>query len=120
MKALVSTTFDPSLKDETTEHYPSPYQPPVTPRKVRQLGTAKGPYEKKWKRKNLVRKYLKENKNSESHRVKRSIPLEEVSHESHNSEELFEARLKRNFNEDSVSQSNDRAAVWSIQEAFEG
>ena len=62
-QAQVRSTFDPSSVDPTTEI--SPKTNSLHPSQVRQLGVGKGAYEKRWKRKNLVRKTLKDTSDRE-------------------------------------------------------
>ena len=111
----MQTTFDPSSKDQTTEQTPGSYQASVSPNKVRQLGVGSGPYENRWKRKKLVRTMLKDNTRS-----KRSPPPQNNNLTWNSLTEVTEGRMKKNYKNNDPVQSQDRAAVWGIQEAFQG
>ena len=116
-QARVQTTFDPSSKDQTTEQTPGSYQTSVSPNKVRQLGVGSGPYENRWKRKKLVRTMLKD---GGSQRSKRSPPSENTNLNWDSPTEVTEGRTKRNYENNDPVQSQDRNAVWGIQQAFQG
>ena len=112
LQAKVSSTFAPSLKDGTTEHYPSISKPVVTHNQGQEFG--------RWKRKKLVRKTLKKNRNDEIKRRKRSPPSRNENLDFPNSKEVLVANMKRNYNDNIPTESEDRAAVWNIHEAFKG
>ena len=114
-QARVQTAFDPSSKDQTTEQTPGSYHASVSPNKVRQLGVGSGPYENRWKRKKLVRTMLKDDTRS-----KRSPPPENNNLTWNSSIEVTEGRMKKNYKNNDPVQSQDRAAVWGIQQAFQG
>ena len=113
-QAQVRSTFDPSSVDPTTEI--SPRTNSLNPSQVRQLGVGKGAYEKRWKRKNLVRKTLKDTSDRETEMERSRRNLNEGL--SWNTPE--KERIKRNFNEYTPVQGQDRAAVWGLQQAFDG
>ena len=113
----MQTAFDPSSKDQTTEQTPGSYKASVSPNKGRQPGVGSGPYENRWKRKKLVRTMLKDD---ESQRSKRSPPSENNKFNWNSSTEVTEGRMKRNYESNDPVQSQDRAAVWGIQQAFQG
>ena len=113
------TNFDPSLTDQTTQHSPTfPH-----PSQVKQLG--RGGYETRWKRKHLVRKTLKEDKDKFittdeeiEPRMRRNSngEHEELSWNASNDN----ARAKRNYKENASNEGQDRAAIWGLTPSLKG
>ena len=119
-QAQVRSTFDPSSVDPTTEI--SPKTNSLNPSQVRQLGVGKGAYEKRWKRKNLVRKTLKNtsDREREIERSRRNLNDDNEGLSWNTPEKESEERIKRNYKEYIPVQGQDRAAVWGLQQAFDG
>ena len=117
-QAQVRSTFDPSSVGPTTEI--SPKTNSLNPSQVRQLGVGKGAYEKRWKRKNLVRKTLKDtsDREKEIERSRRNLGDDTEDIRWNTPEEELEERIKRNYKEYIPAQGQDRAAVWGLQQAF--
>ena len=89
---------------------------------MRQFGVGRGVYEKRWKRKNLVRKTLKDtsDREKEIERSRRNLGDDSEDLSWNTPEEELEERIKRNYKEYIPAQGQDRAAVWNIQQAFDG
>ena len=119
-QAQVRSTFDPSSVDPTTEI--SPKRNSLHPSQVRQLGVGKGAYEKRWKRKNLVRKTLKDTSDRETviERSRRNLNDDNKGLGWNTPEKEYEEHIKRNYKEYIPVQGQDRAAVWGLQQAFDG
>ena len=119
-QAQVRSTFDPSSLGPTTEM--SPKTNSLNHSQVRQLGVGKGAYETRWKRKNLVRKTLKDtsDREKEIERSRRNLNDDSEGLSWNTPEKESEERIKRNFNEYNLVQGQDRAAVLGHQQAYDG
>ena len=75
-----------------------------------------------WKRKNLIRKTLKETSDREKkiERSRRNLGDDTEDIRWNTPEEELEERIKRNYKEYIPAQGPDRAAVWGLQKAFDG
>ena len=89
---------------------------------MRQFGVGRGVYEKRWKRKNVVRKTLKDTSDREKviERSRRNLNDDNKGLGWNTPEKEYEERIKRNYKEYIPVQGQDRAAVWGLQQAFDG
>ena len=119
-QAQVRSTFDLSSVDPTTKI--SPKTNSLNPSQVRQLGVGNGAYEKRWKRKNLVRKTLKDNsdREKENERSRRNLNDDNKGLSRNTPEKESEEGIKRNYKDYIPVQGQDRAAVWGLRQAFDG